>query len=298
MVDQANMSDEETIEILTELFNDVQQLQKEEIAKQQKKDEETIEILTELFDDVEERQKKEIAKQQEQDQETIEILTDDEFLPSVSAIRAKYAKQEEKEVPTFNIFSIFCDFDVLRGENDEVNLHSKFIHYLLNPHAEHRQGAQFLRHFLQTAGLAEFFTEKEIANADVERESSYIDILINSPSKAIIIENKIGADYGDNQLGRYQQKLIDQGYAKENIKLVYLNLQGNPVPENESNQTVREETIVLSYKYHIIRWLEECMKSVADVPTIHATLLQYKNLVKGLTGRPLNDECNRARKMK
>ena len=54
----------------------MQQLQKEEIAKQQKQDEETIEILTELFDDVQELQKEEIAKQHKQDKETIEILTE------------------------------------------------------------------------------------------------------------------------------------------------------------------------------------------------------------------------------
>ena len=133
MVDQADMSDEKTIEILTELFDDVQQLQKEEIAKQQKQDEETIKILTELFDNVQQLQKEEIAKQQKQDEETIQTL--DELLPSVSAIREKYAKQEEKEVPTFNIFYIFCDFDVLRGESDEVDLHSYFLWYLLNPQA-------------------------------------------------------------------------------------------------------------------------------------------------------------------
>ena len=148
MVDQADMSDEETIEILTELFDDVQQLQKEEIAKQQKQDEETIEILTELFDDMQELQKEEIAKQHKQDEETIEILTelfDDmqqlqkeeiaeqqkkdnetikalgELLPKVGAIRAKYAKLEEIQGTHFNIFS------VLHKEKDEVNLHSKFI---------------------------------------------------------------------------------------------------------------------------------------------------------------------------
>ena len=179
MVDQVDMSDEETIEILTELFDEVQQLQKEEIAKQQKQDEETIEILTGLFDDVQQLQKEEIAKQQKQDEETIQTL--DEFLSSVSKIREKYAKQEEKEVPTFNVFSI------LHISSSEEYQHSMFIYSLLNPRAEHRQGAQFLRHFLQTAGLAEFFTEEEITNARVEREKSFgdirIDILITSGSK-------------------------------------------------------------------------------------------------------------------
>ena len=253
MVDQSDMSDEEIIEILTGLFDDVQQLQKEEIAKQQKQDEETIKVLGEL-------------------------------LPKVGAIRAKYTKLEEIQGTHFNVFS------VLREESDEVHLHSKFICYLLDPRAEHRQGAGFLRHFLQTEGFNGFFTEEEIANASVERERFYIDILISSGSKAVIIENKIWADYGDNQLGRYQQKLIDQGYTKENIKLVYLNLQGDAVPENEQDETVREETIVLSYKEHIIGWLQKCLASVVLVPTIRETLVQYINLTRKLVGKSLNAE--------
>lgn len=171
----------------------------------------------------------------------------------MGAIRAKYAKLEEIQGTHFNIFSI------LHKEKDEVHLHSKFIWYLLNPRAEHRQGAGFLRHFLQTAGLNDFFAEEEIANASIQREKDDIDILISRDSKVVVIENKIDADYGDNQLGRYQQKLIDQGYTKENIKLVYLNLQGDAVPENEQDETVREEAIVLSYKEHIIGWLQKCL---------------------------------------
>ena len=52
------------VEVLKRLLNDVQDLQKEEITKQQKKDDETIKALGEL-------------------------------LPKVGAIRAKYAKLEE-----------------------------------------------------------------------------------------------------------------------------------------------------------------------------------------------------------
>ena len=139
-----------------------------------------------------------------------------------------------------------------------------------------------------------FFTEKEIANASVEREKDFgdirIDILISSGSKAVIIENKIKAKYSDNQLSTYQQKLIDQGYTKENIKLVYLNLQGDAVPENEQDETVREEAIVLSYKEHIIGWLPKCLASVVLVPTIRETLVQYINLTRKLVGKSLNGE--------
>ena len=71
---------------------------------------------------------------------------------------------------------------------------------------------------------------------------------------------------------------------------MYLTLGDDEVPDNEQDETVREETIVLSYKEHIIGWLKKCIASVVLVPTIRETLVQYSNLIKTLTGRPLNEE--------
>ena len=133
-----------------------------------------VEVLKKLLDNLQQLQN--IDKQQKQDKETIETLC--EFLPRVSAIHGKYVKEKERQVTQFNIFSILCNFGVLRGERDEVNLHSRFICYLLDPSEDHKQDAQFLRHFLQTEGLAEFFTEEEIANASIEKEKFHIAEII------------------------------------------------------------------------------------------------------------------------
>ncbi len=214
------------------------------------------------------------------------ILKD--LLEKIKPIRLKYKKLEEKQL-RFNIFSI------LRRKDDEVKLHSRFIYELLNPKTEHKQEEKFLKEFLsilkEGKELANFFSDDELSTISVERERDNIDILISSKDKAIIIENKIHSDYGDNQLSGYKNTVKKQGYKEENIKTVYLTLYGDEVPaKEERDETVRKETVLLSYKEHIVRWLEACIEKVALIPTIRETLQQYLKLIKQLTGRALNEE--------
>ena len=85
---------------------------------------------------------------------------------------------------------------------------------------------------------------QELQKEEIARlEKDYIDIF--SGSKAVIIENKTREKpkYEDNQISRYQQKLIDRSYTKENIKLVYLNLYGSEVPaEKEEDETNKQSS--------------------------------------------------------
>ncbi len=214
------------------------------------------------------------------------ILKD--LLEKIKPIRLEYKKLEEKQFRYFNIFSI------LDIECKEVKLHSRFICKLLNPKAEHKQKEKFLKEFLSILKdgkeLANFFSDDELSTISVERETDNIDILISSKDKAIVIENKIHADYVDNQLSRYKDTVKKQGYKEENIKTVYLTRYGDEVPKNESDETVRKETILLSYKEHIVRWLEACIEKVASIPRVKETLQQYLESIKKLTRRALNEE--------
>ncbi len=214
------------------------------------------------------------------------ILKD--LLEKIKPIRLEYKKLEEKQLRCFNIFSI------LHRKDDEVKLHSRFICELLDPKAEHKQKEKFLKEFLsilkEGKELANFFSDDELSTISVERETDNIDILISSKDKAIIIENKIHAEYRDDQLSGYKDTVKKQGYKGENIKTVYLTLDGDEVPKNESDETVRKETVLLSYKKHIVRWLEACIEKVASIPRVKETLQQYLELIKKLTGRALNEE--------
>ena len=226
--------------------------------------------------------------QKKENERTIDILRN--FLPKVIPIREEYKKLEESQAKHFNIFSI------LRKEHDEVYLHSRFIYELLNPKSKiHQQKEKFLKEFLSILKdgkeLANFFSDDELSTISVERERDNIDILISSKDKAVIIENKIHEGYRDNQLSGYKDKVKNLGYKEENIKTVYLTLDGDEVPEeNESDETVREETVLLSYKKHIVRWLEACIEKVASIQRMRETLQQYLELIKKLTGQALDKE--------
>ena len=218
--------------------------------------------------------------QKKENERTIDILRN--FLPKVIPIREKYKKSEEKQATYFNIFSIL---DI--GEREEF--HSRFICELLNPKAKHKQKEKFLKEFFTILSkdkkeLANFFSDDELSTISVERETDNIDILIRSKDKAVIIENKIHAGYGDNQLSRYKDTVKKEGYEEENIKTVYLTLDGGEVPEeNESDEAVRKETVLLSYKKHIVTWIKACIEKVALIPAMRETLQQYWQLIKKLT---------------
>ena len=72
------------------------------------------------------------------------------ILSKLSVIDFKYillANDKEQ----FNIFSI------LHKENDEVELHSRFISIMLSPNSKHKKGTKFLELFLKAINV----TKKE-----------------------------------------------------------------------------------------------------------------------------------------
>lgn len=183
----------------------------------------------------------------------------------------------------FNIFSI------LRNESDEVNLHSKFIVELLKNNIF---GMTMLKKFLEIIEVdfsdiknSLIFFEYNVKN------NGRIDILIKLESdtskKAIVIENKIYAGDQYQQLKRYYDAMIEEGYKEEEIELVYLTLYGNEPSEystkglsNEKKEKIR----LISYKEDLILWIEEYIKESSSVSIIRETCVQYKELLKKLTG--------------
>ena len=161
-----------------------------------------------------------------------------------------YEKHEAGRPEPFNVFS------VLRKETDEVNLHSRFLHTLLE-YQKPRDGAkENLEDFLQHVAEKNF----ALSGVKVERERDYIDILItNATGQAVVIENKIWADDRPKQLQRYHETLKDQGYS--DIHLLYLTLHGHD-PSGDSAGTLDYKPI--SYKDDLHPWLERCQQRAYD----------------------------------
>ena len=188
-----------------------------------------------------------------------------------------YKEHEAGRPKPFNVFS------VLRLERDEVNLHSRFLHALLDykkPAGENRENlADFLRH----VGLKDF----EQRGIRVEKPERYrIDILITNdarPRQAVVIENKIGAGDQPKQLCRYYNTLKDKGYG--NIHVLYLTLNGDKPSEHSfcGRHCEARSYEAISYKNTLPDWLESCQQR-ADDRGLRESVAQYRQVVQKLTG--------------
>jgi len=196
----------------------------------------------------------------------------------VELINFKYKEILNTHDYDFNIFSI------LRNDNDEVNLHSRFLFEILNPDGSHYKGKKFLKLFLNHINITDFNTSND--NILIKKEYQNIDICITNDTQAIIIENKIFAGDQSKQLERYFEIIKQEGF--EDIRIIYLSLYGEE-PSEQSIGLLKNEKddliIPISYKEDIDKWIELCIKEVAGFPFLRETLTQYQILVQKLTGK-------------
>ena len=214
------------------------------------------------------------------------------FLENINLIDKKYQILKSKD-ENFNIFSI------LRNEYDEVNLHSKFIVELIK---NKTYGYKFLILFLKKIGI-NFFEIKDyqVFGEYTVKNNGRIDILIKIYSKiekkVIVLENKIYAEDQFQQLKRYYDSMVREGYKDKEIEIVYLTLFGQ-APSEESILGLKGKNIIeISYKNEIIEWIEELIKEVAQNPIMRETLAQYKNLLEKLTNSEEKDFMKELKEM-
>ena len=205
------------------------------------------------------------------------------FFENLYLINKKYNLINSKK-EDFNIFSI------LRNEYDEVNLHFKFIVELLK---NKNYGKKFIEIFLEKLEIQVFNYENVYVFSEYSKGiNGRIDILLEfskgKEKKAIIIENKIYAEDQIGQLNRYYYSMINKNYSNDELEIVYLTLDGSE-PDEEStkglSKEAKEKIVIISYKENIIGWIDNCIKEVAEVPIMRETLIQYKSLLKKITGK-------------
>ena len=208
-----------------------------------------------------------------------------QLLEKVKSILKENDKISEILKENFNVFSI------LHKEHDEDKLHSAFIAELLNPKGSHGMGDTFFKLFKKKVIADKKFKFGKIKY--VIREKSVdgrIDIYAEGSGGIIAIENKIYAPDGHKQLERYKKGLEK---TNKNHKLLYLTLYGNDASEGSKKELKEnEDYFCVSYKDHILKWLELCQKKAAEFPTIRETIKQYINLIKKLTGQLTNQKMS------
>ena len=229
-----------------------------------------------------------VEESAEMDQARIERL-----LKSTHTILSSQAQIARLKGENFNVFRL------LGLEEYEVKLHSPFITELLNPKGSHDQGSVFLEMFLQQVNLlknnkvkasnAIVCTERYIGRKNINGENStggQIDIFITDGTRHISIENKINSGEQDD----YQTTRYCNFEPCKNFVL-FLTLEGDEANTTKTNYKP------ISYRFHIIPWLENCHRYCIDLPVLRETIKQYihtiKNLTEGLIMQRENEDLER-----
>lgn len=217
------------------------------------------------------------------------------LLSQVGIVKKKYDDLAAYTGENYNLFNVLGIYQ------DELS-HSAIIGDLLNAKGKHGQKDTFLKLFLEElpsfdedseqfrvlnnfkSESSKVYIERHIGKVDFDKgEGGRIDILINDGKNNIIIENKVWA--GDQYL-----QLVRYNNQDKNAPILYLTLDGKE-PSNDSKDylILGKEFICLSYKVEIVRWLENCIREMANKPIIRESLNQYLVLVKQLTHQSSNN---------
>ncbi|MBO5231362.1 MAG: PD-(D/E)XK nuclease family protein [Clostridia bacterium] len=177
---------------------------------------------------------------------------------------------ERSKTSELNIFTI------LNKETDEESTHCRFIYELLSPKGSHNQGDKFLKLFFEKVlGLTEYPYEYATVQREVWlTDKSRLDLMINTDDCCYLIEVKINAGEQPDQIKRYCEWAEKEG---KKYKMYFLTLYGH------NSNTAKEYTYSpISFKTHIIPWLEEC-KNATEIPSLKGAIEQYLQLLNKLT---------------
>ena len=192
-----------------------------------------------------------------------------------------------RDMYEFNIFSIST-----YGKQLE-NFHSDIIAELIDPNGKHNEKNVFFNNFIE-------FLNSNGANIEIEkfddvvikREKGRIDIaILNNSNEIIIIENKInGAVDADEQLEKYYQWSINNGFKV--ICVVYLTLSGEKNAPPILNSNIKPLNITAfsnSSKDLVNGWIIPTIGKCRNFDSA-SFLKQYSKLLISLSYNKMNSE--------
>lgn len=195
-------------------------------------------------------------------------------------LNAARLQVEREEAPRHNIFSIL---GVAAHEN---RTHTPMLAYLLNPRATHGQGCLFLREFLSQCGRMDGFPQP---TGDVESGAWFVDtqkvtasgtmdLVISSPSLRylLVVENKIYAPEGADQVMRHHRWLESRRVQYERRALIFLTPEGR-----EASSAPRSDYFPMSYRQDVQAMLRLALPSV-EAPGVRETVRQYLAIIESL----------------
>ena len=153
-------------------------------------------------------------------------------------------------------------FNLLDELHANENAHTRILVRLLQVPMLLRSFLEYLKEkFPAQATFA--IPEKLFAN-NVSEFSDYIDAKIETKNFCIIIENKI--NYAADQHRQIERYVTAVQQTNRNIFVLYLTLNGDKQPTQESTGEINREAILeINYSDHILDWLENKITfSVSD----------------------------------
>ena len=197
------------------------------------------------------------------------------LLEDFGPLLAEAKTQRQQTSEHFNVF------EVLHVDGYEA-YHSRFIAYLLDPTERHDQGDVFLTSFLQGLGLDFNPASTQGAGARTELSlgpSGRIDIYIRlANGQIILIENKVGAQEGENQISRYQNWLQRQ-YTPPGFPhgVVFL------TPDGRCPETACRPEEVIRWSYvRVADWINH--QAVGKPERLRVILEQYAETCRRIGG--------------
>ena len=190
----------------------------------------------------------------------------------------KNADIQEATGGRFNMFRV-C------GVDHYETLHSKILAEFLNPRGSHGLHEKLLSAFLATIGDKTGVDPSRCAvKTEVACAEGRMDILVEEDrGGCIVIENKLYAADGDQQIVRYSEFIKNK--APERRALYYLTLSGKEAAASSGNKDgVKVEYTPISYSRHILEWLGKCIQLASEYPMVRETLRQYRNHLTELLG--------------
>ena len=170
--------------------------------------------------------------------------------------------------------------NIIDKATDEHN-HSKILNILFTRIHPKNGRDSFLTLFLKKLGI-ENIDEDEFS---VEREYrcdpyGQMDFKIENENLCIVLEIKIYAKDGPKQLRRYEEYCLEN---KKDYRIFYLTLDGHK-PSKQSIEGFENENKLkcISFKEHILPWLEDCLNLVKDEDIKASFILQYISTLKNL----------------
>lgn len=227
------------------------------------------------------------AQKQMKLQEVERIIT--ETKPHVARIEEDQKKQALK----FNIFSAL-------GVTRKEVIQSRFLAYLLDPNEHHCQEGIFLNAFLKKIDLPEISTKKQMKKVRVEIEYSAGEdlgrmdiILFCKPEWLIVIENKVDAGEGEEQLPRYAEWLKKPpGY--NNRMLIFLTPTGHESVTGKASNCVDLQLSYLHLAEAFSPMLDlieaESVHNLIEAESVRIVLTQYITICNYIGGMDMTTQ--------